>query len=143
MVGGAHPTKIQPKPTNGVTMLLAGDLGGTKTLLGLFEPTHDGVKLVRQESYPSRTYPTFEAILAGFLAERKGPMLRTACFAVAGTVINGRCRMTNPPWSFDEAGLAESIGVHRVKLLNDLEATAYGILSLPASELAVVQPGKA
>ncbi len=123
-------------------MILAGDLGGTKTLLGLFEATHDGVTLIQQQAFPSRSYPTFEAILGEFLADRKGPMLNSACFGVAGTVVNGHCKMTNLPWSFDEAGLSGSIGVPRVKLLNDLEATAFGILALPDSEKAVIQPGR-
>ena len=56
-------------------MFLAGDLGGTKTLLGLFEPTDGGLAPVRQGSFASRNYPTFEAILAEFLAGRTGPLL--------------------------------------------------------------------
>ncbi len=132
---------MSPIETNGVTMLLAGDLGGTKTLLGLFEMTDDGIQPVRQASFVSRSYPKFESILAEFLDGRDGPTLRGACFGVAGTVVNGHCRLTNLPWVFDEKGLAGTIGVPRVKLLNDLEATAFGMLSLPASEMAVVQPG--
>jgi glucokinase len=122
-------------------MYLAGDLGGTKTLLGLFEPTDDGLKLVHQKAFPSRDFATFESVLAEFLAEREGPLLRAACFGVAGTVIRGQCKMTNLPWSFGERALASAIGVPRVKLLNDLEATAFGMLSLPADDLAVIQPG--
>ncbi len=124
-------------------MYLAGDLGGTKTLLGLFDPADDGLNLVHQAAFHSRSFPTFEAILAEFLAERTGPLLKAACFGVAGTVINGRCKMTNLPWEFAESSLTGSIGVPRVKLLNDLEATAFGMLSLPADDLAVIQPGAA
>jgi glucokinase len=122
-------------------MFLAGDIGGTKTLLGVFEPTDDGLKVVHEGSFPSKSYATFDAVLAEFLAGRTGPMLRAACFGVAGTVVNGRCQLTNLPWVLAEKALADGIGVPRVKLLNDLEATAFGMLTLPASDTAVLQPG--
>lgn len=121
-------------------MFLAGDLGGTKTLLAEFEPTDDGLTPVREASFPSRQYPTFEAILAEFLSGRSGPPLKSACFGVAGTVVNGATQMTNVRWSLVESDLARAVGVGRVKLLNDLEATAYGVLTLPAAEIAVLNP---
>lgn len=122
-------------------MFLAGDLGGTKTILAEFEPTDDGVKTVRESKFASRSYPTFSAMLAEFLASRTGRPLKSACFGVAGTVVNGVCHTTNLPWALDDRVLAGTIGVARVKLLNDLEATAYGVLTLPASDLAVLNPG--
>lgn len=122
-------------------MYLAGDLGGTKTILGEFSPTADGLKEVRRETYPSSDYSTFEAVLAEFLSGRTGPALQSACLGVAGTVVNGQSRLTNLPWLLEEKALAQAAGVPRLKLLNDLESTAYGILTLPAHELAVLNPG--
>jgi glucokinase len=119
-------------------MYLAGDLGGTKTLLAEFEPAGDSLREVRQRQFPSRSYPAFDMILTEFLAERTGPPLRSACFGVAGAVVGGRSQATNLPWALDEPSLARVIGVSRVKLLNDLEATAYGMLALPASSLSVL-----
>jgi glucokinase len=121
-------------------MYLAGDLGGTKTLLAEFEPVGHSLREVRQRQFPSRSYLAFDMILTEFLAERTGPPLRSACFGVAGTVLSGRSHATNLPWALDEQALASVVGVSRVKLLNDLEATAYGMLALPASSLAVLNP---
>jgi glucokinase len=122
-------------------MYLAGDIGGTKTVLGEFEPTGDGLQAVRAVTFHSRDFSTFEAILERFLDGRSGPPLRSACFGVAGTVVGGRVRTTNLAWTLDERSLAVAAGVPRVKLLNDLEATAYGVLTLPAAEVAVLKPG--
>jgi glucokinase len=126
-------------------MFLAGDLGGTKKILCEFEATADGLSCVRREVYPSQDYRSFDAILADFLARRGGggTVPLAACFGVAGTVVHGQCRTTNLPWVLDEAELSRALGAPRVKLLNDLEATAYGMLSLPAEETAVVQAGNA
>ena len=124
-------------------MLLAGDIGGTKTVLAVFEPAGDGLTLVREGVYPSQGFATFDAILAEFLggAGATKPGLRSGCFGVAGAVVDGRCQTTNLPWVLDEWALAEAIGVPRVKLLNDLEAAAFGMLVLGPDELEVLQPG--
>jgi glucokinase len=122
-------------------MYLAGDLGGTKTLLGEFEKTDDGLKVVRQREFPSRSYPTFDQILTEFLEGRAGPPLLAACFGLAGTVVHGQSHATNLPWVLDERALARIAGVAKVKLFNDLEATAFGMLALPATSLAVLNPG--
>jgi glucokinase len=124
-------------------MFLAGDLGGTKTILGEFEPDPGGLRRVRERVFPSRSYPTFDALAAEFLSGRDGPPLRSACLGVAGTVIDGRCKTTNLPWALDESALSAALGVPRVKLLNDLEATAFGILTLSSDERAVLNPGPA
>jgi glucokinase len=124
-----------------VTMYLAGDLGGTKTLLAEFEPRDSELREVRRSAYHSQSYDTFEEILGEFLARRDGAPLQSACFGVAGTVVNGRCQTTNLSWVLSETDLQKVASIPKVKLLNDLEATAYGMLTLPAADLAVLNPG--
>jgi len=121
--------------------ILAGDLGGTKTLLALYRERNGRYALVRDATFPSRGHPTFEEILDAFLAGGPPEKIDAACFDVAGPVAEGRVQTTNLPWVLDEAVLAAKLGTPRVKLLNDLEATAYGMLALPAADLVCLHPG--
>ena len=123
-------------------MLLAGDVGGTKTAIALFKEA-GGLDLVREAALPSGEFKSLEAVVHRFLGE--GPSLRiaAACFGVAGPVVDGRCVTTNLPWEVDEANLARAIPAPRVRLLNDLEAAAYGVLTLPPDKLESLQAGKA
>ena len=118
-------------------MILAGDIGGTKTVLALHEPAGDGLRQLRDETFKSKDHPSLEEILGRFL---KGEKLQAACFGVAGAVIEGKCHATNLPWDLDEVVLARATGSPRVKLLNDLEAMAYGMLHLRPDELASLNP---
>ncbi len=122
-------------------MILAGDIGGTKTVIGLFEAAADRLHAVREETFPSRSHSTLEEVLDRFLARESRPPLDAACFGVAGPVVEGRTRTTNLPWELDERKLAEALQVPRAKLLNDLEAAAYGMLYLEPTDLCVLQPG--
>ncbi len=122
-------------------MLLAGDIGGTKTVIALFEETADGLHEVRSETYSSQAHGSLREILAKFLQADTGQKLTAGCFGVAGPVIEGRSKITNLPWELDERVLAEASGAPRVKLLNDLEAAAYGMLVLAPDEFAVLNPG--
>jgi glucokinase len=123
-------------------MYLAGDIGGTKTVLALFEPAGDGLNLVMDAVYPSQAFATFDAILAGFLgtAGAAGSSIRAGCLGVAGAIVDGRARTTNLPWMLDERVLSTTIGGGRIRLLNDLEAAAFGMLFLKPDELEVLQP---
>ncbi|SIO61232.1 glucokinase [Singulisphaera sp. GP187] len=122
-------------------MILAGDIGGTKTVLALFDPADGGLRQVREQSYRSQSYATFEQILTEFQPERTtGPVL-SACFGVAGMVVSGGSHTTNLPWQLEERALEEQLGIPHVKLLNDLEAAAYGMLHLSADEQSVLQSG--
>jgi glucokinase len=122
-------------------MILAGDLGGTKTLLGLFEREPEGVRSVREQRFASREYSTFEAILDSFLGGGGSrPKLEAACFGVPGAVVDGQSHATNLPWSLQEAALARALSVP-VQLLNDLQAMAYGMLCLGPPQLHVLQKG--
>jgi glucokinase len=131
-------------------MLLAGDIGGTKTLIALLELLRSGadqtvtLKTIRQQKYVSKDYPSLDRVVADFLAGGTGPqpVVQAACFGVAGAIHDGRCRATNLPWSMDERDLARVVGCDRgrVKLLNDVEASAYGMLFLSPGDLVDLNP---
>ena len=122
-------------------MLLAGDVGGTKTALALFESRGADLVPVREAALPSRDFPGIEAVIARFLAGGPRVAIDAACFGVAGPVVDGRCVATNLPWELDEQGLAAALPAKRVRLLNDLAATAHGVLGLPRTALATLQAG--
>ncbi|MGE0639919.1 MAG: glucokinase [Thermoanaerobaculia bacterium] len=122
-------------------MILAGDVGGTKTLLALFEREKAGLRQVRERTYASREHASLAAIVADFLAGTSGPAPEAACFGVAGPVRDGRVRATNLPWEIDAGSLAAELGIARVVLLNDLEAAARGILLLTPGQFAILQQG--
>jgi glucokinase len=122
-------------------MILAGDVGGTKTVLALFEERGGGLETVRDVTEPSRDFPSLEAMIHRFLDAEPPPKIAAACFGVAGAVIDGRAVTTNLPWTLDEKALVETVPTPRVKLLNDLEAAAWGVMNLPAHELATLQAG--
>lgn len=135
-------------------MILAGDIGGTKTLLGLYEigPAREESTAFPQSlmvrSFPSQQYPTFDLVLQDFLLEAReklaGPAaISCAAFGVAGPVVHGRCQTTNLPWILDTAHLAACLTVSpdRVALLNDLAAIAWGITNASETEMAVLNKG--
>jgi glucokinase len=128
---------------SGAARLLAGDIGGTKTILALFAATGGDLTPVREETFASRDYASFDLVLAE-ARRRVGAIEADAvCIGVAGPVIDGRCRTTNLPWELDEKDLARELRCSRVKLLNDLEATAYGMLHLRATDLVTLNEGSA
>jgi glucokinase len=121
-------------------VILAGDIGGTKTVLALFEESGAELAQRRESVYPSREHVSFDEILRRFTAEAGDPAISSACFGVAGAVVEGSVRTTNLPWQLTEPGLSTRLGAP-VKLLNDLEAAAYGMLFLPDEEIEVLCPG--
>ncbi len=124
-------------------MILAGDIGGTKTVISLYQ--HTGQKKLEQlrlETYPSKDYLSLDTILHEFLKQSPQQSLQAACFGVAGPVINGQCHTTNLPWSLNEVSLSKVIDTPTVKLLNDLEATAFGMLYLDSHERVILNQGK-
>lgn len=128
--------------------LLAGDLGGTKTILSLFTSA-DGDELTLHEStFASREFSNFTALVAQFLstAPREAVQnLRHACFAIAGPVSGDSnhqfSKITNLDWQLDSRALATALNLERVVLINDFEAVGHGIAALPSSNLAVLQDG--
>ncbi|PIQ83669.1 MAG: glucokinase [Candidatus Omnitrophica bacterium CG11_big_fil_rev_8_21_14_0_20_63_9] len=121
-------------------MILAGDVGGTKTNLALCT-SHDGrVTPISQRSFPSQQYPGLETILEEFL-ESHTRDLTGACFGIAGPVVDGRSHPTNLPWLVDVRVLQRTLGLDSVELINDLEATAYGVQTLPEEAFTVLNAG--
>jgi glucokinase len=123
-------------------VILAGDVGGTKTALALCEVRRRALKVVREGVLPSQSYVALTDAIRQFLLEGAEVSIDAACFGVAGPVIDGRCTATNLPWVVDERSLAELVATTRVKLVNDLEATGHGVLGLEPSALATLQAGE-
>jgi glucokinase len=122
-------------------MILAGDIGGTKTVISHYEESGGNLHQLRVATFKSREHGSLEDILAAYLKDSPKLPLRAGCFGVAGTVLDGKCRTTNLPWQLDEVVLARAIGAERVKLLNDLEAAGLGMLHLSSAEMSVLNPG--
>ncbi len=123
------------------TTVLAGDIGGTKSVLRLFAREGDRLRPLRRRRFANRDFDNFSALLDAFLADLdRRP--ETAAFAVAGPVEENRCRMTNLDWEFDGDALAAKLGTARVALLNDVEATAYATLLLPENAAISLQRGQ-
>ncbi|MBI3249455.1 MAG: glucokinase [Deltaproteobacteria bacterium] len=122
--------------------ILAGDVGGTKTLLALYAVTDtDQVVLTREERFASPAYDTLETIVHDFL--RTGTeKIEAAVFGLPGPVLDGEVQVTNLPWKLSHAGLAQATGCSRVRLMNDLETTAYGSLFLASEEVLTLNRGK-
>jgi glucokinase len=124
-------------------IVLAGDVGGTKTNLALYEKRGSGLIPVRETSLQSRQFDSLEAAIARFLESGPRQAIDAACVGVAGPVVEGRCVATNLPWIIDEQVLARAIPTAKVRLLNDLEAAGYGVMVLPDNELRLLQAGTA
>ena len=122
-------------------MILAGDIGGTKTDLAVFSPETDPRTPLAQAEFPSASYPSLEAMVRDFLARVQLPVER-ACFGVAGPVIDGRVKTTNLPWVIEAAKLAEELSFQSVHLLNDLEAIALAVPLLHPDDLRTLNKGK-
>jgi glucokinase len=121
-------------------MILAGDVGGTKTILALFDVDGEEVKCLRKEQFSSAHYPTFTELLARFLTYADCPQITAVCIGVAGIVANGRCETTNLPWVLSSKEIGERVNSQNVWLLNDLEATAWGLLDLPEHNFVELNP---
>ena len=122
-------------------IVLAGDVGGTKTNLALYDRRGSGLIPVRETSLQSRQFDSLEAAIQRFLESGPRQSVDAACLGVAGPVVEGRCVATNLPWIIDEQALSRAIPAAKVRLLNDLEAAGYGVLVLPAHELRPLQAG--
>jgi glucokinase len=121
-------------------MILAGDIGGTNTRLALVEATGEDLRIVAQETFPSRERTSLEAAVAEFL-HLHSCNLTGASFGIAGPVKNGRCEATNLPWVVDAKTVAKRLRLKRVGLINDLEANAYGIEVLQSKDFVLLNKG--
>ena len=123
-------------------MLLAGDIGGTKTDLAIFSVERGPHSPITQTQVHSADYPSLQVLVKEFLEKAKTPVER-ACFDVAGPVIDGRVKITNLPWVIDEASLAKDLNFKFVHLMNDLEAVARAVPILRASDVITLNVGQA
>jgi glucokinase len=123
-------------------MLIAGDIGGTKTDLAIFSNESGPHAPLAEAKFHSADYPSLQAIVKEFLAVTKTPVDR-ACFAVAGPVIGGRVKATNLPWVIEETSLARELNINlqSVRLINDLEAIAHAVPILRPSDIHTINAG--
>jgi glucokinase len=128
-----------------MTLLLAGDIGGTKTILQLVEKSVEGLWTTLYEAlYSSRDFPDLVPIVQQFLSAAgqqldKVPRPEKACFAIAGPVVNDTSILTNLDWFLDARRLEKELDIDKVSLINDFAAVGYGILGLDAKDLHTLQ----
>lgn len=120
--------------------VLAADIGGTKTNLGLFLLEDGHISLVEKAKYPSGEYDSFTAIARDFLKGKPSP--DRISIGIAGPVIGGRATTTNLNWELDQKTLIRDFGISEVYILNDLEANAFGIAALKEEDLLRLYAGK-
>ncbi|WP_319586987.1 glucokinase [uncultured Desulfobulbus sp.] len=122
-------------------LLLAGDIGATKTTLALYEAAAWPSAPLRQQTLQNAGFADFDSLLREFLGAEK-PAPATVCLGVAGPVMANAVKMTNLNWSINAAGLQAHFGFDQAHLINDLVATAMGALHLPPKDLQCLNPGK-
>ncbi|MFW5442880.1 MAG: glucokinase [Methylococcaceae bacterium] len=120
-------------------MLLAGDVGGTKTILALYKQIDSDWVCHKKERFASADFDSFNKLLDFFLST-EADQLQGVCIGVAGPVVNGDCVTTNLPWVLKTKEISQQTGAKHVRLLNDLEATAWGVLELPVSDFVELNP---
>ncbi|MCL2926362.1 MAG: glucokinase [Trichodesmium sp. MAG_R04] len=136
-----------------MTLLVAGDIGGTKTILQLVdakgEESKTSVKLrnLYENSYSSHDFPDLVPIVEKFLEEASEKLEEKqkpekACFAIAGPVVNNTVKLTNLPWMIDAKLMENKLGISQISLINDFEAVGYGVFGLNANDLQTLQPGE-
>jgi glucokinase len=129
-------------------VILAGDIGGTKCNLALYDLEGNGFRKIVDRRYESRQFATFDEIIEKFLAESRKVTqgsqaleIEAAGFGVAGPVLDRRVKATNLPWIVDAGVLGKQLSTNHVVLLNDLEATGYSLASLKPSEISTLNRG--
>jgi glucokinase len=121
-------------------MILAGDVGGTKVHLALYDFTDGKLKQTHDKQYPAKEFSGLEEIVRDFLGTNK---VSAACFGVPGPVRAGRLRLTNLPWTIDSSELSANLNIRHVFLINDLEANGYGVAELSSDQIYVLSEGDA
>jgi glucokinase len=129
-------------------VILAGDVGGTKCNLALYEILGKTHRKIVKRRYESREFPSFDEIISRFLFDTRDetkqtgvPAIEAAGFGVAGPVIGRRVKATNLPWIVDGSALARQLGTEHVVVLNDLEATGYSLALMGPSEISTLNRG--
>jgi glucokinase len=124
--------------------VLAGDIGGTKTLLQISQPGDDGVQVLYEQRFVSGDYPEFDLMLRKFIdtAADHCAAPNVACFGVAGPVSGRTARTTNLPWTLDADQLESQFNIQKVRLINDFQSVGYGIEALHKEDIVTLQTGK-
>jgi glucokinase len=122
-------------------MILAGDIGGTKVHLALYDFAGGRLVAVRDHKFPASEYPSLDQVVKAFLVDGEREKVAAACFGCPGPVRDGRLKLTNLPWTLDTRDLTKSLGMEHIFLINDLEANGYGIPELAAESIVTLQEG--
>lgn len=118
--------------------ILAGDVGGTETRLGLFSIQKGRPRLLHEKEFSSQNYQCLEDILRDFLKGKEG--IAAACFGLAGPVTSSHVKTTNLPWQIRTSSLKKELSLVKVEIMNDLVANAYGISLLKRSDFEILNP---
>ncbi|MGB7417403.1 MAG: glucokinase [Thermosynechococcaceae cyanobacterium] len=121
------------------TRLLAGDIGGTKTILRLDQVDGDQVQTIAESTYRSADFDHLNPMIETFLASIEGATPQVACLAIAGPILNDTSKLTNLPWQLDGRQMEADLNIPTIRLINDFAAVGYGILDLKDEDLAVLQ----
>jgi glucokinase len=122
-------------------MILAGDIGGTNTRIALFDTQGGKLKLASERVYFSREHASLDEIVGHFLSEHPAGDA-SACFGIAGPVLDGKANASNLAWVVDAGQLSRETAIKNVWLINDLEAHAHGINDLDPDDLITLNPGR-
>jgi glucokinase len=134
-------TFVLDRDAHPMTRVLAGDIGGTKTILRLADGQGADYQILRENKYVSQDYPHLLPIVQDFLKGLDGDAPQSACFAIAGPVKDNLSQLTNLSWELDASSLSHSLSIPIVNLINDFAAVGYGILHLKPQDLDILQPG--
>jgi len=121
--------------------VLAADIGGTKTNLGLFKSVNGSMHISQQKLYASKDYDSFHKIIKDFISQINCETPQRLCVGVAGPVLHGRVETTNLPWKLNANILKSETGIDEVALINDLEATAYGLAGVADEDVITLHKG--
>lgn len=122
-------------------MILAGDVGGTKVHLALYDFQHGSLVHLQDKRFPAQEHDGLQEIVRKFLKECPEGEINAACFGVPGPVRQGRLKLTNLPWTLDSQQLSSNLEIQHVFLINDLEANGYGVAELNAEQLYTLNEG--
>ena len=127
-------------------MILAGDVGGTKVHLALYDFANGRLHPIRDQKFPAHEFGSLDEVVHKFFAgdgkdSTKGSDILAACFGCPGPVRDGRLKLTNLPWTLDTRDLVKSLGIPHISLINDLEANGYGIPELAPESIFTLHEG--
>ncbi len=121
-------------------IILAGDVGGTKSSLVLFQISNGQLSILKEGIYPTRDHKSFVALAGSFLGKKSSP-IDGVCLGVAGPVNQGKVQGTNFPWEITVDKIRKGLRVKWVSLINDMEANAYGLSALQHKDLEILKSG--